>query len=305
MATLQYTNPGLVATPGIQAFRVMSVLKAQSAVFRRGDLLKNVTTGTITFPSPQGSMAAIALTAAVTTGTTSSSGAPAQFYYYYYTYAASIERITLPSAEGSYLRCGWPGGDHHGSHSRGSRGGNVVDPVRWPRRRTVEWQQVTGTSLGSAATIPYPLTNSVGANRCATNDNSNILGIAVDDYDVYYAPNNGSAGTSNRSPFGMDVTTPPSGFLEQYQAKVWLISNGQRFEMSVVQPYPVAQFGTLGINYESAVGAFAADNSQSNKPLTLVGKVQGPTNPTYDSVGTNGDIGWRGIFTIASSAVLF
>jgi len=305
LAALQYTNPGLVATPGIQAFRVMSVLKAQNAVFRRGDFLQNVTTGSIVFPSPQGSMATTTPTAAVTTGTTTSSGAPAQFYYYYYTYTGSSNE-SLPSAEGTiYVPAGYEGTitvPSAGAPAAATGWSLYVGLVQGN-----EWQQVTGTGLGSAATIPYPLTNSIGANRAANDAHTNILGLAVDDYDVYYAPNQGSPGTSNRSPFGIDVTAPPSGFLEQYQAKVWLLSAGQRFEMSVLQPYPVAQFGTFGLLYESTGGAnaFVADNTQTDKPLTYVGKVQGPTNPTYDSVGTNGDTGWRGIFTIASTAVLF
>jgi hypothetical protein len=291
----------MVGVAGKQAFNVLSVPLAQSAIFRRGDILANVTTGTIAFPNPNGSIATVAPTAAVTIGSTTASGTPRQVLYGYYTYAGAGSIESLTSAEFNI------------TNSSGNNATVTVPSAGAPAAATSwtlyvglieggEWQQVTGTSLGSAATVPYPLTNSVGANRAATNASGNILGIALDDYDVNYTDPNWRF--SNRAPFGADSSGPPMEALEQYMAKVYTLGGNQPFDMSVVQAYPIASGATGGLLYSTTYNAFAFDTSQSNKILTYRLKVSGPTNPTYDSVGTAGDTGWRGQFYFNSGLVL-
>lgn len=298
--TLAYVNPGLIGKNGVQAWPSASVFPAQNAIWRRGDFLAKSTTGTPAFPAPLGTLLNVTPTAPVTISSTSASGTPQQTLYGYYTYTGSSSAESQPSAEFFIY------------NSAGNNATVTVPTAGAPAAATGwtlyvglvsggEWSQVTGTSLGSPATVPYPLTNSVGANRATTNASGSILGIAVDDYDVYYQSLN--ARFSNRAPFGIDSSGPPMQAEEQYAAKIFTLT-GEQFNMSVVQPYPIAQFATGGLLYSATYNAFAFDTSQSNKILTYVGKVFGPTNPTYDSVGTNGDTGWRGVFTFNAGLLL-
>jgi hypothetical protein len=180
-------------------------------------------------------------------------------------------------------------------------------------REGVEWQQNptlgTPVALGTKTTLVYPLANSVGANRASTNSvgtsTAPLLGLANDDYDVFYSQ--GNAVFNNRAPFGVDVSGPPMGFPEQYRAKITALSGGQQFEMSLYQPWTGQLYQPAGIQYipfsGGSGGCFVADTSQSNKILTIIDKVQGPTNPAYDDVGVNSDTGARVICQINGTGV--
>jgi hypothetical protein len=155
----------------------------------------------------------------------------------------------------------------------------------------------------------YPLANSVGANRASTNSagtaTAPLLGLANDDYDIYYTQNL----FTSRAPFGVDVSGPPMGFPEQYRAKVTALSGGQLIEIALLQPWTGQTFAQAGLNYQAAAagtsgGCFIADTSQTNKILTIIDKVQGPINPGYEDVGQNSDIGARVVCSINNNAVL-
>lgn len=286
--------PSLVGKPGISFYDMSAGLPAQNALWRRGDILAQVTTGTLTNPNPNGSLATDVPTAAVTIGSTASAGAPAQFYYAFYTYIGSSSIESLPSAEFPV------------AVAAGTKGTITVPSAGAPSGATDfalyvglvpggEWQQVASTALGSAATIPYPLTNSVGLNRAATDASANIAGLALDDFDVTYAPTPPNAAqVSNRSIFGVDMTAPPVGYLEQYEG-FFVKAGNQTFEMSLLQPYYTSLLQTTaGLYYSSTYNAFAVDTSQSNKILTIVGKSYGSQNPNYgEPLGNVGDSGAR------------
>jgi len=303
-STLAILPPSLIGKPGIQAFNIKGAFEAQGADFRRGDFLQNVVTGTLTQPAPTGALAAVVPTVApvIVANGTALTGAAKTVYVAYYTYEASGTE-SLPSAEFFVV------------NTPGFEATVTVPAAGAPAAATgfnlyvglytgTEQQQVATTALGSAATVPIPLTNYAGANRAATNATTNIFGLAVDDFDVYYQ--NGTAYSfSNRSPFGADVSGPPMGFYEQYQTKVIALSGGQQFVMSLLQAWtPALLYTTCGIVYETAYNTFAADTTQSNKILTIQGKVQGTTNPQFDDVGANFDTGARVIVAVTTTSAL-
>ena len=297
--------PSLIARPGVYSYNLQSVFPTQNAIFRRGDFLQNIVTGTLVQPAPAGALAAITptVTPTIVNSGVALATATKQVYFAYYTYQATGTE-SLPSAEFLVV------------NSNGYQATVTVPVAGAPAGATGfnvyvgtvqggEYQQVAGTALGSAATIPVPLTNFAGANRSISNPATNIFGLAVDDYDVSYT-NNVAANFSNRAPFGADVSGPPMGFYEQYQTKVIPLSAGLQFEMSLLQAWtPALTFTTVGISYQAAYNTFAADTSQSNKILTIQGKVQGPnTNPNFEDVGGFLDTGARVIVAVTTTSAL-
>jgi hypothetical protein len=304
VAVLTYYPPSLVGKGGIQFFNMASGFEAQNAAFRRGDFLVNSTTGSITSPSPTGSLATTVPTQlpVVTPNNASSTNNSVQTLYAYHTYYGSGTE-SLPSAEFTIVNnVGYAAAvsvASSGAPSAATGWNLYVGLVPGG-----EWQQLTNQSFGPNVAIPYPLTNSVGWNRGATNLSTNLVGIAVDDFDVQFH-SGPAASFKNTSPFGADVSGPPMGFYEQYQTKVYTLGGGQRFEISLVQAwYPGLLYSTCGLQYNTAAGCFVADTSQSNKILTIVDKVQGAYNPTYASEGTVGDTGARVVCAVTTSSAL-
>jgi hypothetical protein len=303
--------PSLIARAGVQSYNLGSVFEAPGAIFRRGDFLQKVTTGTITNVAPTGSISAVVPTAAPTVSSTGSavSGTPITYYYAYYTYTnsgGSIESQPSPeflivNASGYKATVTVPVA---GSPAAGQYFNLYVG--LYPG---TEVQQVAATALGSAATVPVPLTNSVGANRLTAGGTAvsaaTVFGLAVDDYDVTYAPKS-PVQFDNRSPFGIDTSTPPLGSYEQYQTKVVPLSAGLQFEMSLLQAWtPGLLYTTCGVSYQTAYNTFAADNTASTAFLTIQGKVGGNTfNPTYDDQGGFLDTGARVIVSVTTTSVL-
>jgi hypothetical protein len=284
---------------------MQSVFPTQNAIFRRGDFLQNITTGTLTQPAPTGTLATVtpSVSPTIVNSGVVLATATKQVYFAYYTYQGTATE-SLPSAEFLIV------------NSNGYQATVTVPAAGAPAAATGfnlyvglvsggEYQQVAATALGSAATVPVPLTNVAGANRAATNASTNIFGLAVDDYDVTYS-NSVAANFTNRAPFGADVSGPPMGFYEQYQTKVIPLSAGLQFEMSLLQAWtPALAFTTVGISYQTAYNTFAADNTQSNKILTIQGKVQGPnTNPNFEDVGGLLDTGARVIVAVTTTSAL-
>lgn len=293
---LPYVAPSLIPQAGVQTVPIRTTNIAPYAVWRRGDFLRLQTAGSLVYPNPNGTLATTTPTATPTIGTTSSSGAPAQHLVAFYTYLDGSGGESLPSQEFSlYAPVGFENTvtvPTAGAPSAAADFALYVGTVNGQ-----EWQQVASTALGSAATVPYPLTNYNGANRAATNQSTNIIGLAADDFDVTYARlasgGDPGAGYSNRALFGNDETQPPSGSYEQYQGYYYSLS-GLTFEINLVQAWNYGLLQTTaGLLYSASYNTFAADTSQSNKVLTIVGKASGLDNPNYESLGDVGDTGAR------------
>lgn len=309
MAALTLVPPSLVGQPGAnQPFNLDFISASPYAVFRRMDILAQATTGSLTNPNPNGSISAIvppAITSSIVAPTVTGSSAAARFIMFYtYVGAGSIESQPSPEyvltlAAGTTYTLTVPTA---GAPAAATDFNTYIGVISGG-----EFQQVAGTALGSAATIPNPLTNYNGVIQAATNASANIVGFAESDYDVTYAPRAGATGPgySNRDLFGIDATQPPLGYLEQYQASYYkLNANQQLFEASLVQGwYPSLIGTTAGILLSTAASCHAVDTSQSNKIITIVGKVQGPDNVAYGSVGDVGDTGARIICRFNSGTI--
>jgi hypothetical protein len=296
---LTLVPPSLVGVPGFeQPFNLDFIACSPYAVFRRMDILQQQTTGSLTNPNPNGTLVAVQPTPILLSYLTqsASAGAAATKYYVFYTYTGAASTESLPSAEyilqvpaGQGFTLTIPSA---GAPANATGFSTYVGVVPGG-----EFQQVSATALGSAATIPNPLTNYNGVIQAATNVATNVVGFAESDYDVAYAPRAGQPGPgySNRELFGLDASTPPLGWLEQYQCSYYKVNaNQQIFEASLVQAWSPTLIGTTaGILLSTAANCHAIDTSQSNKIVTIVGKVQGPDNPTYGSVGDYLDTGAR------------
>jgi len=314
MATLTPVPVSIFSLPsGGEYLHQGTVFPQPGAIWSRGDILAQITTGTITNPAPSGT-GFITFTPStvptVVSAASASAANPAQTLYAFYTYVESsgtaesqaspefiinvtagyTASVTVP-ADGNY-----PAGTTKTNLYIGTLPGG-------------EWQQVAGTTLGVAAVVPvYPLTNNIGANRAATNASASIIGYAVENVEVTFANRAGSggqAGNNLRALFGQDQSGPTGVGYEQYQG-YYIDLNNQLLVMSIVQAYyPSLIQSTFGLYYNVASQVFQADNSQSNKILTMVGKFGQPNaNPGFDPVGGLGDVNALGIFQFNSGLLV-
>lgn len=266
------------------------------AVFNAGDFLQVFTTGTITFPTPAGSLIAFQPTTAPTLADTASSGNGQHTLFAWYTLLGTggvgvIESlpyeigpitnasgrtvtVTVP-ADGNY-----PAAATHFAVYVGTLPGQ-------------QWLQVASTALGSAATVPaYPLTNNTGVNRSANNPASGIVGYAAYDAGTGYAQREGDilGATYNwRSLFGVDQSLSGNqALLEQYQAAVVKLSNVP-VSIALLQAWNPGLIGsTAGIVYSTTYGLFYLDTGQSNGIFSIqrpYGGLPGPYNPNAAQVG--------------------
>ena len=241
-----------------------------SAVFHAGDLLQLITVGTLTYAIPLGSGLAFQPTVAPTIATSSSGSAGLAILYGFYTYTdGSTSNVSLPSP---WFAFAVPAGQV----------ATVTVPTAGAPSWATDfalylgynpyqaWQQVLNTALGSAATVPNPLTNYQGAGLSANNPSANILGLAQDDWDVLYQSGPAFSMTGNKSLFGADVTSLDP---EQYQIKFTKLggSPSQRFVISLLQPFNSGVLNqTAGIVYSTTQNVFYLDTTQSNKVVTIV-----------------------------------
>jgi len=266
------------------------------AVFSAGDFLQVFTTGTITYPTPAGSLATFQPTSAPTLGTTADSGSSPHTLFAWYTLigtggvgvleslpyeigpivnaAGQKVTVTVP-ADGNY-----PAAATHFALYVGTLPGQ-------------QWLQVATTALGSAASVPtYPLTNNTGVNRCANDPASGIVGYAAYDAGSGYAQREGdilAAGYNWRALFGVDQSLSGNqALLEQYQAAVVKLSNVP-VTMALLQAWNQGLVGaTAGIVYSTTYGVFYLDTGQSNGIFVIdrpYGGLAGPYNPNAAQVG--------------------
>jgi len=285
---------GLVTGGEYQPFTIYA--EQPGAIFSAGDFLQVYTTGTITYPTPAGSLIAFQPTSAPTVNVagSASSGEPQKTLFAWYTLigaggvgviesqpyeigpivnAAGFNATVEVPADGNY-----PAAATHFALYVGTLPGQ-------------QWLQVATTALGSAATIPaYPLTNNTGVNRCANDPASGIVGYAAYDAGSGYAQREGDilgAGVNWRALFGVDQSLSGNqALLEQYMAAVVKLQNVP-VTISLLQPWAF-QTGTAGIVYSAAFGVFYLDTTQSNGIFSIqrpYGGLYGPYNPTGVQTG--------------------
>jgi len=299
MATLVPVPASILGLPaGGEYLNQKTTFPQPGALWSRGDILALKTTGSITNPAPSGTnYAAFTPTTlpTVNPAASSSSANPAETLYGFYTLTDPGTGETLPSAEfvinvtsGFTATVTVPA---DGNYPAGLTKFNLYVGIV----PGGEWQQVAGTTLGSAATVPaYPLTNNIGANRASTNASGSIIGYAVNANAVTFANlagNGAQAGNNLRAIFGQDQSGPTGVGYEQYQGYYIDLSN-VTLVMSLVQGYyPSVLNSTAGLFYNTTYQCFQADTSQSNKILTITGKFGQPNvNQGFDPVGTIGDV---------------
>lgn len=315
MATIGYYEPRIVGNGSIKEPVKFMVNPAQGAAWRRGDIVVQATTGTITaLPTAgQGALATAAIpgssgASAVTITNSASSGAPAQTYFIALTYTA-----TSAESQPAYFVQNCPPGyiptitvASAGAPSGATNFAAYVGLL--PGYYSLQQASKTTTALGSAFNVAYPLTNSAGANRGATNLSGSILGLADSMSDETYFDGYGGSFTAGRagSRLGSTNTIAPLTPTEAPLLYVVGLGNGQRVELNLVNttawsPYLLGT--TAGLALDSSTGFFVVDPGQSNKIVTIVdqrpGVYIGPT-----ASGTAGDLGARVVVEFSSSSLL-
>ena len=314
MAVIPVFEPLLGPYANGSAYTQIPYIPAPAAVWRRGDFLQFQTTlgaGTaiVTPSGGNGALAAFAgptfgapvsvsSTAAQTnsTGTVTVTGvvqasAPAASYFVTLTYtgAAAAESQTgtefiVNCAAGfvfsvNVLAATAPAGTTNFGAYVGI----------YPSSEVLQQATKTTTATGTAYAIAYPLVNSVGVTRAATNQAANIVGMAVNSSlaDFYSGPG-GSFLVNENSLYGATNSYPPLQPAEVYLGYVVKLQFNQLVQISLIQPYTPALIGTTAGIAIQPNGFFAADNTQSNKVLTILGSVDGVASLVGNGTETSG-----------------
>jgi hypothetical protein len=300
MAAYAYVRPSLGLVAGGEYQPLTIYPEAPGAVFNAGDFLQIVTTGTITLPTPAGSLATFVPTSAPTLGTTASSGNTQHTLFAWYSLAGSggagvLESQLYPigpvvNTPGNAVTVNVPAdGNYPVAATHFLTYVGTLPGQMWLQSST------TGTALGSSFTIPaYPLTNNTGVNRSANNPASGIVGYANYQAGTGLAQREGDilgAGYNWRALFGVDQSLSGNqSLLEQYRAQVTKLANVP-VVMSVLQAYSDALIGTTaGIVFSTQYQAFYADTTQTNSIFYIDRKYGGAPGP-YNPIGGNGDTG--------------
>jgi len=308
--TIGYTEPRIVGTPGKEP-RILLGPYAQSAAWRRGDILQNITTGTVS-PPPVNGTSTLAGVAGPVLGTTlhvsysASAGAPQATYYGAASYTASgLESVATPfviNVPAGNLptvlvdSAGAPASADHFAAYLGTSPGNI----------SLQQATRTTTALGATFTAANPLTNSVGWNRSVTNPSANIVGMAVDaSSELFFSGGGGSFAVGPGSLLGAQTPMSPA-ITEAQSAYVIGLGQNQQVEMNLINTtafYPSLIGTTAGLALDTATGFFIVDPGGSNKILTIVDRRPGVfIGPTTG--GQVGDGGVRVIVEFAASSLV-
>jgi hypothetical protein len=304
--TLPYREPTYVGNPNIREPFPITVNPAQNAVWRRGDILVQSTTGTIALPpggatGGSGSLAGTAgpATSTITLGTSASATAPALTYYGVVTYDATGPIESLPSsifvincAAGflptvSVAAAGAPAAATGFRTYLGLLPDYLASQIAVP-----------GTTLGTTFTAANPLTNYAGAARGATNLSGNILGMAIcASNETYFDGYGGSFTAGNPSSrLGATNQLPPLTPDEAPLGYVVTLGAGTILEMSLHANSggwgPLLVGTQFGLTLDATTGWFTVDTTQTNKVGYIVGQRPGVyIGPTQS--GNPGDYGVR------------
>jgi hypothetical protein len=311
MATIGYYEPRLVGSGSIKEPKKFLVNPAQGAAWRRGDIVVQTTTGTITALNPNGNGALASASApaasAVTLGTSAVAGAPAATYYGAVTYTATSQESPpyyfIVNCPAGYLptvnvaSAGAPAGATNQATYLGL----------FPGYLALQQATKTTTALGATFTASNPLTNSTGANRGATNLSGSIIGLADSMSDETYFDGIGGSFTAGRasSRLGATNSVAPLTPTEAPMLYVVGLGFGQLVEMNLNQNTawsPMLLNTQVGLTLDATTGFFTVDPTQSNKVAVIVdqrpGVYIGPT-----ASGSSGDIGTRVIVEFLPAAL--
>jgi hypothetical protein len=108
-----------------------------------------------------------------------------------------------------------------------------------------------------------------------------LLGIAAHDAVAVYPAN--TAVPSATTLFGRTFVGTKIFPLDPNNQRVVMFHFGQLFEISLTQAWAASLIGTTaGLTKDAASGFWVLDNSLANKPVTIVGKQDGP--PSFKGV---------------------
>lgn len=303
MAALTYREPVYIGQGGTEGPTWDRIVVGSGAAFRRGALLVQSNTGTVSTPAPTGSMSTTAgpAASAVTFGQSASAGAPGGTFFAYLTYTATSNE-SLPA--GPYAFTVAPGNvltinvASAGAPAAATNFAAYVSTV--PTLECLQQATRTTTALGATFTCANPLTNSYGISGAATNVASGLIGIAASDSNAaFFSGIGGSASVGNASVFGALANYPPLDSIGAMAIPICKLA-GSLWEFSLVQPYsPALDRTTAGITLDATTGFYVVDTSQSNKIVTIQGASSGPS-PFFGSVN---DTGARVRVTFSSSAL--
>lgn len=319
---LTYREPTRVGQPNLNEPFPVLVNPAQGAVWRRGDILVETTTGAIVVPpnpgsgslsgtpGPSGGTGPNTTGSPITTGTSASAGAPAQTYYGVVTYSAAGPIESLPSAvfiincppgflpTVSVAAAGAPAAATSFNTYLGLLPDFLAAQPAFP-----------GTALGAVFTAANPLTNYAGATRGATNLAGNIWGMAMHaSNEIYFEGTGGSFLTGNPgSLFGGSMSVPPLMPDEAPRSYVCALGGGDLFEFSLNAASggwsPLLITKQAGLTLDATTGWFTVDTTQTNKVCQIVDHRDGVyIGPTQN--GNPGDTGVRVIVQFISTTLL-
>ena len=306
MATIPYYEPFYVGSTNQTSPDVRLYAPVPGAVWRRGAVLVQQTTGTVgqtTLPAPQGSMAALngPAASAVTFGTATTAGAPGGTYYVVVTYTATTNE-SLPSQE--FVTNVLPGQTPTITVASAGAPGAATNFAAYvsflPGFEVLQQGSKTTTALGAAFTVPNPLTNYQGVNGAATNaagaSGASIVGIAENDSnEIFFSGTGGSIGVGNQSLLGATQSLPPLLPLEVPLAYVASAAGaGAVFEFSLRQTIawsPTLVGTQVGLYLDATSGFYVMDTAQSNKVAYIKQSADGA--PINSVTGTVGDYGKR------------
>jgi hypothetical protein len=308
--TYGYREPFAAITAGQESFTWDRCYPTLNSFFRRGAVLINSTTGTVTGsgpytgpPSPTGTLSSSAgpPPAAVTFGTSVSAGAPAASYWVYLAYTASTTALQTSQVGGPYI-VNAPAGyvptvnvSATGAPTLAAQ--YAVYAGYNPTYIAQQSASTTATALGATYTFATTLANYTAATQAASNVQSGIIGLAAADSNTPFNSGPGGATTvGNTSLFGATQSYPPLDSLGAFGVPI-VKAQGTVFEFSLKQAY----YGSLnntsaGLTLDAASGWFVVDNTASACGTILAG-IQGPP-PFFGGIG---DFGARVRFSFTTT----
>lgn len=298
------TTAGL--SPAIGTNKALQATSGGFSTWKRGDILRVVTTGSAANPyvgasgttfnpaagtptlgpalaAGQGAFNIISsstsiVSGAVTVAATASASAPALTYFCIVTYTFTANE-SLGSQE-FIINC--PAGlvptvSVSATGAPASTTNFALYVSLLPGYEILQQATKTTTATGAAFTIPFPLTNDVGLQQAATNASTAFFGMAIDDQNAqFFSGVGGSGQVGNQSLFGATMTQAPLTATEAMLNYVYKLQ-GLQLEMSLVQAWnPILAGTTAGLTLDPTTGFYVADTSQGNKVMTIGGPVIGP-----------------------------
>jgi hypothetical protein len=295
------------------AFIEAPYVPVPNAAWRRGDFLQLVTqlTNGTSIVTPSGGTGALATAAGPTFGApvsvsstaaqtnaagtvtitgVASASAPAISYYVQLTYTATGAEsqtgaeFVVNCAPGYVFSVNVPAGTAPAGATNYAFYASI-----YPSFEVLQQATTTTTATGTAFSASFPLANYRGANRAATNQATNVIGLAIEDsLSDYFTGPGGSFLVGVNSLFGASNQYPPLQPAETFLQYVIRPQFNQLYQVSLVQAYNPALVGTTAGLAIQSNGFFALDTTQSNKIMTIYGSVDGVASVVGNGTETSG-----------------